>query len=122
MLSVVTPFISQESFELANKMLWITGLSLSITVVTGISTFFKPDETWKLNMGAKLNLEALYASWNLEMLEARSKAEASEALKGSLSASKKFLRNKRDYYAQHYGSQPQCPVFSDHLYRSFDQV
>ena len=46
-LSVIIPFISQESFELANKMLWITGLSLSITVVTGISTFYKPEETWK---------------------------------------------------------------------------
>ena len=37
-------------------------------------------------------MEALHASWKLEMLEARSKAEASEALKGSFDASKKFLR------------------------------
>lgn len=91
-LSVIIPFISHDSVELANKMLWITGLSLSITVVTGISTFFRPDETWKLNMGAKLNLEALYATWKLDMLEAKSRVDEPEALKQSFDASRKFLR------------------------------
>jgi hypothetical protein len=92
-LSVIIPFISQESFILPNKMLWITGLSLLITVVAGISTFFKPDEIWKLNMGAKLNLEALYAVWKLEYLEAKSSPDHTEAVKKCLGTSKRFLQS-----------------------------
>ncbi len=91
-LSVVIPFISQESFVIEDKSIWITGLSLSITVVTGISTFFKPDETWKLNMGAKLNLESLFAIWKLECLEAKSLPDKAEIVKKHIEVSKKFLR------------------------------
>ncbi|BEU03977.1 hypothetical protein OAG1_27770 [Agarivorans sp. OAG1] len=92
-LSVIIPFISQDSLEIPNKLLWITGLSLSITLVTGISTFFKPDEIWKLNMGAKLNLEALFALWRLEYLEAKSSKDPDEAVKKCLIVSKRFLQS-----------------------------
>lgn len=95
-LSVAIPFISQESLALPNKALWITGLSLSITVVTGISTFFKPDEIWKLNMGAKLNLETLFAVWKLECLEAKSLPEQSDVIKKYIEASKKFLQSAQN--------------------------
>ncbi|WP_221796605.1 DUF4231 domain-containing protein [Oceanobacter mangrovi] len=92
-LSVAIPFISQSELPLEHKSLWITGLSLGITVVTGISTFFKPDETWKLNMGAKLNLESLFAIWKLECLETRSLPDTSESLKKHFEASRRFLRS-----------------------------
>jgi hypothetical protein len=91
-LSVVIPFIAQLNLTDPDfqKML-ITGLSLAITFVTGITTFFKPDQTWKLNMGAKLNLEALYATWKLEILEAKSKDDEKEKTKLCFSTSHQFL-------------------------------
>jgi len=92
LLSVAIPFLSQESLQLANKTLWITGLSLSITVVTGITTFFKPDQIWKLNMGAKLNLEALYTTWKLEMIEAKAKSDQKGSIEKCFSVSHRFLK------------------------------
>jgi hypothetical protein len=91
-LSVAIPFLSQDSLTFDYKMLWITGLSLSITVITGITQFFKPDQAWKLNMGAKLNLESLYTSWKLEMIEVRSQHNKEAAIERCISVSRSLLK------------------------------
>jgi hypothetical protein len=69
LFSVSLPAVATATFR--HKDVVISIMSVAIAALTGLSSFFRWESTWRANRTAQTNLEKHVAKWELELANAR---------------------------------------------------
>jgi hypothetical protein len=80
--SLLLPVIT-VSTTLKFKFEILTGLSLTIAILSSLSAFFRWDSMWQSRMKTRMELEALLAQWKFALVSAQ---EAEDPQHGALAA------------------------------------
>jgi hypothetical protein len=67
--SVTLPALAAATF--LHKELALSVMSIAIAALTGLSSFYKWERTWRANSTAQITLEQHVAKWELELTNAR---------------------------------------------------
>jgi hypothetical protein len=86
-LSISLPFLSTLPSD-KKKDLVISIVALAIALLSAFTSFFRWDESWRTNMQAKLELENLLASWELDLIEAQRHSDYDEQVEAAIVATK----------------------------------
>jgi Protein of unknown function (DUF4231) len=90
-LSASLPAVSVASFQ--SKEFVLSVMSIGIAVLTGFSSFFRWERTWRGNLTAKIAIEQYCAKWELELTNARLKTSPEERIKHVYLATSYLLTN-----------------------------
>jgi hypothetical protein len=88
-LSISLPFFVTARFvgeEL--RELLVSSIALAVALLSAFSTFFRWDQSWRTNMQAKLALENLLASWELDVLEAQGQVGSDKQVEAAFLATR----------------------------------
>lgn len=94
LLSVMLPAVSVASFPF--KEIALSGMSIAIAALTGLSSFFRWERTWRGNLTAKIAIEQYCAKWELELTNARLRIAEDERISHVYKATSDLLTNVRN--------------------------
>ncbi len=93
LLSVTLPAVAASGWP--KKDIALSVMSVSIAALTGLSSFYRWERTWRGNSSAQMALEQLCAKWKLELTNARLVLSPEERVKHVYKATDDLLTNAR---------------------------
>ena len=91
--SVLLPALAVANFE--HKTLTLSALSLTVAALTGLSSFYRWERTWRGRAVTRDTLEQLIAKWELEIANARLVLPEAEKMRHVYLATDDLLANVR---------------------------
>lgn len=96
LLSVSLPLLATQEFP--SKSLVVSLVGVLVALLSGLAAFFRWDESWRSNIGARMEVEHLLAVWDLRMLEARHAADAEQGIATAVQATRDLLEAVRQVH------------------------
>ena len=93
LLSVTLPALAAAPFP--HKTVVLSAMSIAIAALTGLSSFYRWERTWRGNSTAQVTLEQHVAKWELELTNARLLLGPDERIKHVYQATDDLLTNAR---------------------------
>jgi hypothetical protein len=93
LLSVSLPAVAASGWP--RKDMALSVMSVTIAALTGLSSFYRWERTWRGNSSAQMALEQLCAKWKLELTNARLILSPEERVKHVYQATDDLLANAR---------------------------
>jgi hypothetical protein len=81
--------------EFTYKRIVLTVISVGIAAITGLSSFFRWERTWRGNKTAQVTIEQLCAKWELEVALAKVMDDHEEKMRHAYLATSDLLTNVR---------------------------
>ena len=97
LLSVSLPAAAAAEFP--HKAIVLSGMSITIAMLSGLSGFYRWERTWHGNSTSQMALEQHVAKWELELANARLILTADERVKHVYQATDDLLTNSRSVVA-----------------------
>jgi hypothetical protein len=94
LLSIILPAVSVASFPF--KEFALSGMSITIAALTGLSSFFRWERNWRGNLTGKMAIEQYCATWELELTNARLRIADDERITHVYKATSDLLVNVRN--------------------------
>src|SRR5262245_20537414 len=94
LLSVSLPLVATQPPS-PYKDLAVSVIGVLVALVSGLTAFFRWDESWKANVGALMEIEHRQAVWELRILEARRASDAEQGIVLAVQATKDLLEEAR---------------------------
>lgn len=91
LFSAALPVVSVISFR--SKDYVLSGMSIVIAVVTGLTSFFRFERTWRGRLTALIAIEQYCAKWELELTNARLRLQPNEQIDHVYKATSDLLTN-----------------------------
>jgi len=89
MLSVSIPFLS--TLEGIWRHIILPIVALMVAGLTGLSSFFRWERTWKGHIQTRITLEYLLSVWNLQITQARHEVDIQKGIEIAINATKQLL-------------------------------
>ena len=97
-LSISLPLIS--AIEWQHQDLLVSGIALTVALLTAFNTFFSWDQTWKTNYTTALLLENAVSEWKTRVLRAKHQPDAVLGIEIAYEAYEKLLAESNRIKAQ----------------------
>lgn len=89
LFSITIPAISAYSFT--GKDIIVSVMALTIAIISCFRSFFKWEESWQSFNRSELAIQHLIGIWQIQLLEAKSRADASDRLSEARKATRHLL-------------------------------